>query len=116
MRSRQTTSSEFPCGNPECPRHCGGHVRFVLRTIEPPFEGMEKLGAHDLQCDTCHQIFARNVFGLKFHLTVRQTKKLIRRIVNETGTVTISNLLDRWPIEVDVADQAFLELNEGTAP
>ena len=96
---------------PECPRQCGGHVVFILRIIEPPFQGMDKLRVHDLQCDTCHHIFEKNIFGLKFYPTLSQTKRLIRRMHDELGgEVTITDLDDRWPI--DNAIEAFQELND----
>lgn len=98
---------------PKCPRQCGGYIIFVLRVIEPPFEGMDKLGVNDVQCDTCHHIFERNIFGLEYHLTVRQTKILIRAMAEERGgELTITDLLDRWPIDPDVVVRAFEELND----
>ena len=99
---------------PRCSKgQCPGHVWFVPRIVEPPLEGMEKLGVHDLQCDVCHHVFARNVGDLKFDLTLRQTKKLIRRIADETEReVTVVDVLDRWPIENRIVNLALREFNE----
>ena len=100
---------------PDCPRGCGGHVGIVLRIIEPPFEGMDKLGVNDLQCDTCHHIFEKNIFHLEWRLSLAKTKKLIRRIADEQkGICTITDLLDRWPVDGGVAVRAFEQLNDET--